>query len=401
MRPRVALLCSGLGNVFRGHEAFARGLIDLLGDDVDLTVFKGGGTPTAREVVLPHVRRSSAGLATIRIPVSAKWLAAAAEDLRVTIENESFAWAALDNLLNGQFDIIHCLDRETANLVYSWRPLFAQTPRVLYSNGGAIPARHLPQCDFVQEHSAHNLQYSDRKKAFLIPHGVNLGRFSPGIKTSIRTRLGIPTDAKLLISVGLICHSHKRADHVIREVAASSYPWHLLLVGQDGSDGAAIRALASDLLGHRFHSCALPHDELPEAYAAADAFVLGSLFETFGIVYIEAMAMGLPVISTHHPNQRGIVQGGGLFVDMKRPGALAALLSQPDAAAWAEVGCRGRAIVEAQYDLKVLKRQYLQKYAEIAQAPVHLPAYGLKQRLRANARGLWERVRRAVDGQAE
>jgi hypothetical protein len=77
------------------------------------------------------------------------------------------------------------------------------------------------------------------------------------------------------------------------------------------------------------------------------------------------------------------------------------LLSQPDWSAWAVVGRKGRAIVEAQYDLRVLKRQYLQKYAEVAAAPVHLPAYGLKQRLRANARGLWERVRSAVEGEAE
>ena len=48
----------------------------------------------------------------------------------------------------------------------------------------------------------------------------------------------------------------------------------------------------------------LPHDELPQAYAAADVFTLGSLHETFGIVYIEAMAMGLPVVCTQHPNQQ-------------------------------------------------------------------------------------------------
>ena len=231
--PRIALLCSGLGNVFRGHEAFARGLIDLLGDDVDLTVFKGGGTPTAREIVLPHVRRSAPGLSGIRLPVSPKWHQAAAESFRVTIENESFAWACLDPLLHGNFDIVHCLDKETANLVFSWRNLFLKPPRVLYSNGGAIPRRHLPDCDFVQEHTTHNLRFSAKGKAFVIPHGVDLSKFTRDLHSPVRSRLGIPPDAKVLIAVGLIGHSHKRTDHIVREVAASSYPWHLLVVGQD------------------------------------------------------------------------------------------------------------------------------------------------------------------------
>jgi 1,2-diacylglycerol 3-alpha-glucosyltransferase len=401
MRPRIALLCSGLGNVFRGHEAFARGLIDLLGDDVDLTVFKGGGTPTPREVVLPHVRRDAPGLADIKLPVSPKWLASEAGQERMRIENESFAWAALGPLLEGDFDVIHTLDRDTCNALWRLRHLFRRTPRLLFSNGGAMPARALPRCDFVQEHTAHNLMFSARGKSFLIPHGVDLQQFSPGPPSTLRQRLGIAPEAKVLVCVGTICYWHKRTDHVIREVAAARTPWHLLAVGQEDPDTPAIKALGAQLLGDRVHFLTLPHHELPAAYAAADAFVLGSLFETFGIAYIEAMAMGLPVISTDHPNQRGIVQEAGLFVDMKRPGALAALLSQPDWAGWAEVGRRGRAIVEAQYDLRVLKRQYLQKYAEIAAAPVHLPAYGLKHRLRANASGLWERVRNAVKGQAE
>lgn len=66
----------------------------------------------------------------------------------------------------------------------------------------------------------------------------------------------------------------------------------------------------------------MPHDELPQAYAAADVFALGSLFETFGIVYIEALAMGLPVFCTEHPNQRSIVREG-VFLDIKQAGSYA------------------------------------------------------------------------------
>ena len=69
----------------------------------------------------------------------------------------------------------------------------------------------------------------------------------------------------------------------------------------------------------------MAHDELPKAYAAANVFVLGSLFETFGIVYIEAMAMELPVFCTNHINQRLIVKEG-IFCDLSKPGALTHVL---------------------------------------------------------------------------
>ena len=44
-KPRIALLCSGLGHIRRGHEVFARDLFDLLKGELDITLFKGGGEP--------------------------------------------------------------------------------------------------------------------------------------------------------------------------------------------------------------------------------------------------------------------------------------------------------------------------------------------------------------------
>ncbi|MBZ0217709.1 MAG: glycosyltransferase family 4 protein, partial [Fimbriimonadaceae bacterium] len=54
----------------------------------------------------------------------------------------------------------------------------------------------------------------------------------------------------------------------------------------------------------------LPQDEIVALYRAADAFVFPSLIETFGVVLIEAMAAGLPVLTTDAPGCRDIVRGG-------------------------------------------------------------------------------------------
>jgi hypothetical protein len=75
----------------------------------------------------------------------------------------------LKPLLEGEFDVIHCLERDVCNIIYRHRHLFRKPPKIVFSNGGAIPAKNLPLCDFVQEHTDHNLSHSARDKAFMIP----------------------------------------------------------------------------------------------------------------------------------------------------------------------------------------------------------------------------------------
>src|SRR5262249_4595030 len=149
---------------------------------------------------------------------------------------------ALKPLMEGDYDIIHCLQQKVCNVIYDNRHLFARPPKVLFSNGGAIPARELPRCDFVQEHTDYNLQRSARHKAFMIPHGVDLQRFHPGVASDFRARHGIPADAFVVISVGTICYWHKRMDYVIREIAPLR-DVYLVVVGQESADTPAIQAL--------------------------------------------------------------------------------------------------------------------------------------------------------------
>jgi len=396
---KIALLCSGLGNILRGHEIFARDLLTLMGDTVDITLFKGGGENLSKEWVIDNLLRNSACLDHIHVAVSPKWAAAVKEQERMRIEAETFAYAAIKPLLAGGFNVIHCLEQEVCNIIHDNRHLFQNTPKILFSNGGAIPARDLPRCDFVQEYTEHNLNYSARKKAFVIPHGVDLQRFNPKIESGFRTLHGIPQDALVVISVGTIGYWHKRMDYVIKEVAQLK-DVYLLIVGQACGDTPEIKTLGQRLMGDRVIFTTLPHNDLPKAYAAADVFVLGSLFETFGIVYIEAMAMGLPVICTNHPNQRSIVKEG-IFIDMKKPGTLAEALRKTDRATLAAIGERGRQIAIERYDLSVLKKQYLERYQLIASTESTLQKYTLKRKLVANTQNLFRKMARLIHGQAE
>ncbi|MBK9363215.1 MAG: hypothetical protein IPM99_19980 [Rubrivivax sp.] len=239
---KIALLCSGLGHINRGHEVFAKDLFGLLRDDLEITLFKGGGLAGPGEVVIDNLPRNSPLLRDVHVAASPKWADATREEERVRIEGETFAYAALKPLMEGGFDVVHCLEREVCNVIYDQRHLFAKTPKLVFSNGGALPARDLPRCDFVQEHTDYNLRRSDPRRAFMIPHGVDTRRFRPGLRSDFRARHGIPADRFVVISVGTVCVNHKRMDHVIREVAPLPGV-HLLVVGQESPDSPAIKAL--------------------------------------------------------------------------------------------------------------------------------------------------------------
>lgn len=383
---KIALLCSGLGNVHRGHEVFARDLFDLIRDSADITLFKGGGNASDKEIVIDNVPRNADYLDHIHVAVSPKWERSVREQERTRIEAETFAYAALRPLLEGGFDVIHCLEQEVCNIIYGQRHLFRVVPKIVFSNGGAIPARKLPNCDFVQEHTNFNLSHSAKDKAFMIPHGVDLHRFKPDIETDFRKVHGIPDDAYVVISVGTIGYWHKRMDYVIEELAPLE-EIYLIIAGQECADTPAIKEIGNRLMGDRVVFVTLPHSELPKAYAAANVFVLGSLFEAFGIVYIEAMAMGLPVVCTNHANQCSIVKDG-IFIDMQQRGALTNALRVTERAALAKLGNRGRDIVKADYDLAVLRERYIAKYQSIAAAPVKMPKYSLSGKVMANLKNV-------------
>lgn len=379
---KIALLCSGLGNIHRGHEVFARDLFELIRDAVDITLFKGGGENAPGEIVIHNVPRDSSYLDHIHIAASPKWESSIKGYERLRVETETFAHAALRPLLEGAYDIIHCLEQEVCNIIYSYRHVFKNPPRIVFSNGGAIPARRLPRCDFVQEYTAYNETFSAKDKASVIPHGVDLNLFHPGIPSAFRKQHGIPEKAKVAISVGTIGFWHKRMDYVIREVAPIQ-EMYLVIAGQECPDTPEIKEIGRKMMGNRVIFVTLPHDELPKAYAAADIFILGSLFEAFGIVYIEAMAMGLPVFCTRHPNQKSIVKEG-IFIDMKSDGALTEALLKTDPQTLSQLGQQGRKIVLENYDLNILRQRYVDWYTTISRTAINLPKYTLSRKIVAN-----------------
>jgi glycosyltransferase involved in cell wall biosynthesis len=102
-------------------------------------------------------------------------------------------------------------------------------------------------------------------------------------------------------------------------------------VGGDGPERAALQALAAQLgLSKRVRFLgALRPEEVPARHAASDTFVLASFEETFGVVLVEALMSGRPVVATRCGGPDDIVHAGnGWLVPPGDPAALAAAMDE-------------------------------------------------------------------------
>lgn len=130
-----------------------------------------------------------------------------------------------------------------------------------------------------------------------IPNGINLSRFKPGNATSrgeVRSRFGLTENIPLILFVGGR-YRIKGLKFAIQALAEMKTPAVLLVVGDDSA--GPYRKLAERLgVGDRVFFAGARRD-LPEIYPAADVLLLPTLYETFSLVCLEAMASGLPVVA--------------------------------------------------------------------------------------------------------
>ena len=139
----------------------------------------------------------------------------------------------------------------------------------------------------------------------VVGNGVDTARFQPVDRAAARARFKLPADAKILISVGALVE-RKGMHRVIDAMPAliETHPdLHYLIVGgasPEGDNRAELEAQVGQrgLAGRVHFLGALPPDELKWPLSAADVFVLATRNEGWANVFLEAMACGLPVVTT-------------------------------------------------------------------------------------------------------
>jgi glycosyltransferase involved in cell wall biosynthesis len=220
----------------------------------------------------------------------------------------------------------------------------------------------LASADAVLPISAYYLRDASpsRARTRVIPYGVNIDQFTPAkASTTLRASLGIARDQPMLLCVQRLTRV-KRVDMLIRVLAdvVLRQPNAVLVIVGQGSEEAPLRALVNDLrLGDnvRFTSYVTGH-ELPIYFASADLFVFHSMFETFGIVFAQAMASALPIVAANTscvpdvvtPANGELVPPGDVHAFSE---AIIQLLEQPDRRSAIGISNRTRAEQEFNWDV--------------------------------------------------
>lgn len=192
------------------------------------------------------------------------------------------------------------------------------------------------------------LYKANKRKITIIPPGVDTGHFYPIPKDEAREFLGVPATKKIILYVGRI-EPLKGIDTLIKAVAQLRIDIEqvtLAIIGGDpnvssermSQEMARLQKMCEDLglggmvvfLGKR------AQNTLPYYYSAAEVLVMPSHYESFGMVALEAMACGTPVIASQVGGLAFLVQDGetGYHVPDQEPSQLSEkltlLLGNPD-----------------------------------------------------------------------
>ena len=144
---------------------------------------------------------------------------------------------------------------------------------------------------------------NDGRKAITLMNGVDTSLFHPvtkKIKMEIRRKYGLPLNKKIVLYVGRLVL--KKGFQRLFEVRSDNYL--TVFVG-----GGKVPKSMADEKGNVLFLGALSQDKLSEVYQASDVFVLPSDCEGFPLSIQEAMASGLPIITTKHPGFEKYLDG--------------------------------------------------------------------------------------------
>lgn len=216
--------------------------------------------------------------------------------------------------------------------------------------------------------------YRPRRWAY-IPNGFDTNRYCPDSVAArkLRVELCLPNDARL---VALIARCDPMKDHATFLAAAKKIVTlrpqvHFLLAGKH-TQLLTPRVAEAGLQG-RVHLLGLRHD-IDRLFAGVDVACLSSAFgEGFSNVLGEAMACGVPCVTTDVGDARTIVGNTGLVVPPRDPAALASAvinLVDRDPDARVALGNAARARIQARYSLSSVIDKYQSLYTEISKEPI-------------------------------
>lgn len=247
---------------------------------------------------------------------------------------------------------------------YAWYQWAYSTLNTWWERRAFAQARHLVA---VSDRVRSEVEAAQAGEApiTVIPNGVDLDEFKPG--TADRQALGLPLDQPLALFVGDLRTARKNLSTVLRAVAQVP-AWHLAVVGD--VEGSPFPDQARALrIEERVHFLGFRRD-VPHLMRAAETLICPSWYEPFGLVVLEALASGLPVITTSTVGAAQLVspQCGAV---LPRPDDVEGLISAlqeivADPVRLQSMRTHARAVAE-QHSWAHMARAYLTLFREVVQ----------------------------------
>jgi glycosyltransferase involved in cell wall biosynthesis len=209
----------------------------------------------------------------------------------------------------------------------------------------------LPVSEFVAS-SVAEAEFVAKERIAVVENGVNVSRFIDADAEHLRSELKLG-DVPIVVCVSRMA-PEKGVDVLIESIAKLESDRAVLVIAGDGPDVEKCRQLAQRLgVAERVHFLGL-RDDVERLFSAADVVVMPSLWdEAFGLVVVEAMAAGVPVVVTASGAMPEIVDHGacGIVVPKRDSAALANAIDSlvMDPARAAAIGERGRQRVLERY----------------------------------------------------
>jgi glycosyltransferase involved in cell wall biosynthesis len=295
------------------------------------------------------------------------------------IEYASFAAFLAPLVVWSRPDVIYALDAPIYKFLLRLRARLGLRYKVMTSTGGQLGLLPVNESSYLHHVTPCYVEQGRRlgfrpEQQFLIPCFIDLEQLPPvatsDSRRAIRKALGLSEDRSIVLSIGSLEFS-KRMDYVIEETASVTPRPYLVMLGHQDTETPRIRALAHALLGaDGFRLGTVPRAAIWDYYRAADVFALASLTEGFGLVYVEAMAAGLPVVAHDFPVARYVLGEHGSFADLSQAGALRStlqrILAEPRDQVAAE---RRREFVASRFDWRVVADDYVKMFVDTSGSP--------------------------------
>jgi len=247
-----------------------------------------------------------------------------------------FALATLRALKRINPDVVHAQGVYYSVAAYLFKRL-REKPYIIYFRGTGLYMPHYivktilklsvinaAEVLALTEHMRTTIEAKYKRDAIVIPNGVDTSRFSRLSKKAARAELNIKEGEQVVIFVGSLI-SVKGVEYLVeaKNTAIQHFPEARLLLVGDGEGRQKLEALVTKLNLEKGVSFVgkVAYERVPGYLVASDLFVLPSLSEGFPNVVLEAMAAGLPVVTTNVRGLPEIVKDGenGFVVEPQNP----------------------------------------------------------------------------------